>query len=125
MAVWEKIIKEYYEKKSKLETDLIFEMIDAEIENIFGPDVLNEVSEQELIASAAKPEVLATVMDLLRKNGYPNASIRSVFKRDTKNHSQGTARIQNLGTKQQRQAVHNLLVSTLEDNEKNQFSDMS
>ena len=125
MAVWEKIIKEYYEKKSRLEADSIFEMIDAEIENIFGPDVLNEASEQELIANAAKPEVLTAVMDLLRKNGYPNASVLSVFKKDTKNHSKGTARIQNLGDKQQRQAIHNLLMSTLEDSEKNQFSDVS
>ncbi len=88
-----------------------------------GFGVLEEQGEEDVfITRAAKPEVLKTVLELLRNNGYPYASIKGVSKKTGKKFPAGTASINNLGTKAQRQAIHDLLRSTLGEEEEGQFS---
>ena len=65
-----------------------------------------ETDKDAAVEAATNPEVVKRVLDLLRKNGYPNAAIQ----RDvTRGANQGTTAITNLGDKGQRQAIQNLL----------------
>ena len=41
MANWEKLIEEHYSKKKEVDTSLIMEMIDLELENTFQSGVID------------------------------------------------------------------------------------
>jgi len=76
-------------------------------EVIFSEEETEPKADKDAAAEyAAKPEVVKYVLDLLRKNGYPNATIQKVVSRGA---NQGTTAITNLGDKEQRQAIQNLL----------------
>jgi len=98
----------------------VFRENDVEYLKTYLGDVVREVifSEEEAEPKAdkdaaaentAKPEVVKYVLDLLRKNGYPNAEISYVWAKGGSKMDKGGVQITNLGTDIQRQAIQKVL----------------